>query len=129
MMRIAVFLIVTLCGLEARSPAQVHLGVSLGERVAAHVAIGPVSVHVGSRYRDRSRHHLRRSCARSTWVTQRVWVPARYDEVYSPAEYRSAYDSCGRSVQILVRPAHYERVSRPGYWKYERRRVRSHGHH
>ena len=139
MLRATLLVIATLCGLESRLPAQVHLGVDLGRGVRAHAQAGPFSVHVGSRYRDRSsvgsyrraRHSssYTRSCRVSSgsykWVRQKVWVPGYYEKVHVPAEYGYEYDDCGRRVRVLVREAHYQKVWRDGYWKYERRRVYS----
>ena len=132
MLRMVLLLMITVCGLEARSPAQVHFGVRLGERVAVRAGAGPISVHYGSRNRDVSYHSGRRVSTRRyasrrpqyRWVTERVWIPGCYEDVYVPARYETVRDACGRLRTVLVEPACYQKVWREGYWKYERRRVR-----
>lgn len=139
MKRITLLVLVTLCGLAARSPAQVHLGLKLGKRVSVHADVGTPSVHYGSRYRERSRSvsypsgtyrtvrygRAQRGVSRGhyQWVRRKVWVPGHIERVYVPARYGHEYDDCGRKVRVLRREAHYEELRHEGYWKYERRRV------
>lgn len=135
MLRITLLVMVALCGLEARSSAQVHVGFQSGNRAFAHAQVGPLSVRVGSPFRDRYRGVVptrgirAATClpsprARYEWVRKRVWVPGYHERVRFPAVYEDRYDDCGRRVRVLVREAHYERVWREGYWTYERHRVR-----
>ena len=66
---------------------------------------------------------------------ERVWIEARQTQVWVPAEYRTAYDHCGRPYDVLVRPGYwrtecvpgrYETVTRrewvPGRWVYRQHR-------
>jgi hypothetical protein len=50
-------------------------------------------------------------------VSRQVWVPGACEQVWQPAQYRWAYDRCGRRVQVLVRPAGYVTVERPGHYQ------------
>jgi len=49
-------------------------------------------------------------------VSRQVWVPGVCEQVWQPAEYGWAYDRCGRRVRVLVHPAGYVTVERPGHW-------------
>lgn len=123
---------VTLCGLQARSPAQVHFGVSVGERVAVSAAIGPVVFHGGSSYRAKSVSYRPRVTPRRhdhryrphRYVKRRAWVPGRYQLVRVPDKYGTRYNRCGDRVDYLIRRGHTKRVWRKGYWKRVDERVR-----
>jgi hypothetical protein len=95
-------------------------------RLRAAVHLGGIGVHIGFGGHKHGGYEPR--CAPrwvpGAWVTevQPVWVPPSTERVWVPAVYETRYDSCGRPVQVLVKPGGYETVCRPGY--YEDRRVR-----
>ena len=100
-----------------------HRGVSIGTR------IGKVGVHVGSRrgsgYVTRRCEPPRRVYVKGHYQTveRKVWVPERKERVWCDAVYETRYDSCGRAVRVLVRPARYEWVTTPGYYELKTVRV------
>ena len=61
-------------------------------------------------------------------VEERVWIPAHYETVHHPAEYRYRYDECGVRVRVLVRRAGYHRVRVPGHYETRIRKVWHPGH-
>lgn len=56
-------------------------------------------------------------------VTERVWVPGREEHVLVPAVYEWRHDHCGRLVQVLVSPAHYETRCTSGRFELVTRQV------
>ena len=139
MLRNALILLVSVCGLEARPAAQVRLGVNLGNHVVtaslgsrvhitgsprrvfntSHTARG--HVHRASRPAPVLRPRVRSGYYKT--VNTRVWTKGYYKTVYVPAEYGWSYDDCGHSVRVLLHAAYTRRVLVPGCWKYVTRRV------
>lgn len=70
----------------------------------------------------RHHHQTQRRWVPGHYVNEQVrrWVEGYYENVHVPAQYRTEtyYGSCGTlfTRQVLVAPARYERVWRPGYW-------------
>jgi hypothetical protein len=123
-------MLVTLCGLQAHSPAQVHVGLSFGKGVAVRASVGPVVFASGlshcATYQPVAcapivRHAYR--APRRHVVERRVWVPGSYELVEVPAQYRTTYDHCGRPVRTLICAAYTKRVFRPGHWESVSRRT------
>jgi len=80
---------------------------------------------IGFGYTDRHDHrHVQREVVHRKWVAghyetveRRVWVPGVRETVWQPAEYGWSRDRCGRRIRVLVRPAGYVVVQRPGYFR------------
>jgi hypothetical protein len=62
-------------------------------------------------------------------VSKRVWVAGVCEQVWQPAVYGWSYDRCGRRVQVLVRPAGYVTVERPGHYETVQQTVWVAGHY
>jgi hypothetical protein len=111
------------------------VGVLSAPAAAGDISIGfgysdgrGISIGVGYRDRDDDhRHHGHRHAHREVvhrkWVAghyetvhRKVWVPGTCEQVWQPAVYRHARDHCGRRVRVLVRPAGYVAVQRPGHY-------------
>ncbi|MCM8541980.1 MAG: hypothetical protein NE328_17050 [Lentisphaeraceae bacterium] len=72
-------------------------------------------------HRDHNSHSANHTNQR-VWVagvSQRVWVPPRYEYVRKP---------CGTLVRVCVSHGYYNTVQTPGYYTYKKVPVR-HGHH
>ena len=127
MFKTTAFLLITLCGLQARSPAQLQFGLNIGKRLGVHASVGPQSCSTGSSFRVFSNCDVahRRPHSHTRWVTRKVWVPGRYERVYVPPVYRTVRSSCCRPVKVMVRPGSHRNVYRAGYFKQVRERVRT----
>ena len=69
-------------------------------------------------------------CEERVWIDGRheerleqVWVEAREERVWVPAEHRIVRDPCGRERQVLVRPGHWRVLCIPGHHETVVRRV------
>lgn len=53
------------------------------------------------------------------WVerVERIWIAGREERVWVPAEYRTMRDHCGRTIQVLARPGHWEVQCVPGRYE------------
>jgi len=56
------------------------------------------------------------------WRTERVWISAAREKVWTEPVVRTGYDDCGRRVETIVRHGRWEVVFTPGH--YEERRVK-----
>jgi hypothetical protein len=63
------------------------------------------------------------SGGRYEWRTERVWVPASRQKVWTEPVVRVHYDSCGRRVETVVRAGRWEIVHTPGHYEERRARV------
>lgn len=122
MLRNLLLLIVSLGGLHARAPAQLHLGVNLGGRVSVHAT--DLVPHL-QRSGVPRRGSIGVGCCAPTppyrSATHRVWVSGWWESVRVAAVYEWRYDACGRAYQVMVCPAHFRRVWHPGQWRCEER--------
>ena len=67
----------------------------------------------------RSRDSLARVWVPGHYETrmERVWVPARCEEVWVPAVFEWRLDGCGRRVHLEVSAGHYETIHHPGHYE------------
>lgn len=117
---------------------------SLVGAISAPAAAGDISIDFGFRsnrgvaiafgYRDGHRRpapvvHRRWVPGHYETVSKQVWVPGTCEQVWQPAQYEWRYDHCGRRIRVLVRPAGYVTVERPGYWQTVQQTVWVAGHY
>jgi len=127
MFKTTVILLVSLCGLQARAPAQLQVGLNIGKCVSTQAIVRPQPCSTGSAYRVFSNCDVahRGVHGHARWVTRKVWVPGRFERVRVPPVYRTVRLGCYRTARVLVRPASYRNVYRAGYWKQVRERATS----
>lgn len=112
-----------------RSAPRVRIGGSIGARIGGKTG----GVHIGIGIGTPSGKHgygKGRVWIPGRYVTecQRVWVPARTEQVWCPPVYETHYDYCGNPYQVLIKQGHYNTVHHPGYWENRNVQVWQPGH-
>jgi len=144
MLRTTLITLVALCGMDARSPAQVHVGLTFGKHASVHASVRSnvrhrvsPNRHYTTPNRRASRHVLTSRTPRRVsrrlvdtprrghyrWVTRRVWSPGYYSTIQVPAQYQTVCGPRGRERVVLVSSAYTRRVWNAGRWSRERQRV------
>jgi len=124
--KLMILSVLSLCGLSLSAPAQrigFHFGKG-GVHLSASADFGHEYRRSGhyrhrarARYRRSYRHSYRHSYRRYYRPQTRYWVEGYYQQVHVPARY-GWVDDCGRRVQVVIEPAHYERLWVPGSYQY-----------
>jgi len=120
-------LLLSLVGALSAPAAAGDVTIDFGFRTGRGVAIG-----FGYSNAKARRHrvvHQRWIPGHYETVAKQVWVAGVCEQVWQPAVYGWSRDRCGRRIRVLVRPAGYVTVQRPGRWQTVQETVWVPGHY